>query len=124
LVFSVLWIGGVGVLTWPTFRSSDALERVNSEFAQSALAQSLPKKPDHFDLKMARDLERVYQAHKLPPNIEADYTVVRALYLQAVQEADDRRSTIRDASLLAFLPPAFVLAFGSALLWAFRGFRQ
>jgi hypothetical protein len=30
---------------------------------------------------------------------------------------------IRFASLLAFLPPAFLLALGSALLWALRGFR-
>ena len=35
----------------------------------------------------------------------------------------ERRLAIRDASLLAFLPPAFVLALGSALVWAFRGFR-
>jgi hypothetical protein len=37
--------------------------------------------------------------------------------------AEDRRSAIWDASLLAVLPPAFVLALGSALVWAFRGFR-
>jgi hypothetical protein len=37
--------------------------------------------------------------------------------------AEDRRSAIWDASLRAFLPPAFVLALGSALMWAFRGFR-
>jgi hypothetical protein len=34
-----------------------------------------------------------------------------------------RRSTIWHANFLAFLPPAFMLAFGSALVWAFRGFR-
>jgi hypothetical protein len=37
--------------------------------------------------------------------------------------AEDRRSAIWEASLLAVLPPAFVLALGSALVWAFRGFR-
>ena len=35
----------------------------------------------------------------------------------------ERRSAIWSASLLALLPPAFVLALGSALVWAFRGFR-
>jgi hypothetical protein len=30
---------------------------------------------------------------------------------------------IRFASFLAFLPPAFLLALGSALMWALRGFR-
>jgi hypothetical protein len=30
---------------------------------------------------------------------------------------------IFSAALLAFVPPALLLAFGSALAWAFRGFR-
>jgi hypothetical protein len=33
------------------------------------------------------------------------------------------KETIWHASLLAFLPPAFVLALGSALVWAFKDFR-
>jgi hypothetical protein len=37
--------------------------------------------------------------------------------------AEERRSAIWHASRLAVLPPAFVLALGSALVWAFRGFR-
>jgi hypothetical protein len=34
-----------------------------------------------------------------------------------------QRKAIWSAALLAFVPPALLLAFGSALAWAFRGFR-
>ena len=37
--------------------------------------------------------------------------------------AEDRRSLFWRANFLAFLPPAFLLALGSALVWAFGGFR-
>jgi hypothetical protein len=33
------------------------------------------------------------------------------------------RDAVWFATLLALIPPAFVLALGAALLWAFRGFR-
>jgi hypothetical protein len=36
---------------------------------------------------------------------------------------EDQRAALQSAILLALVPPALVLAFGSALLWAFRGFR-
>jgi hypothetical protein len=42
------------------------------------------------------------------------YTVVRD---------KERWEAVRSACLLALLPPAFMLALGSALVWAFRGFR-
>jgi hypothetical protein len=35
----------------------------------------------------------------------------------------DRRAATQWAMVLALVPPAFVLALGSALIWAFRGFR-
>jgi hypothetical protein len=37
--------------------------------------------------------------------------------------AKERREAIHFASIVALAPPAFVLALGSALVWAFRGFR-
>ena len=37
--------------------------------------------------------------------------------------AEDRHSLFWRANFLAFLPPAFLLAVGSALVWAFGGFR-
>jgi hypothetical protein len=76
LVLSVLWVAGVGVVTWWTF-PSDGLPVSWSEILSP----------------------------ELPP--------------WAVPE----REAVRFATLLAVLPPALVLAFGSALIWAFRGFR-
>jgi hypothetical protein len=35
----------------------------------------------------------------------------------------DRRAAFQFTLVLALVPPAFVLALGSALVWAFRGFR-
>ena len=35
----------------------------------------------------------------------------------------ERRQTVQFAILLALMPPVFVLALGSALRWAFMGFR-
>jgi hypothetical protein len=50
-----------------------------------------------------------------------EYPAAKAAASKAA--AEDRRAVIWHFSLLAFLPPAFVLALGSALVWAFRGFR-
>jgi hypothetical protein len=41
----------------------------------------------------------------------------------ALKLAEARRSEVWYASAVALVPPAFVLALGSALVWAFRGFR-
>jgi hypothetical protein len=37
--------------------------------------------------------------------------------------AEERHAAIRFASVLALAPPALIFAFGSALIWAIRGFR-
>jgi hypothetical protein len=42
---------------------------------------------------------------------------------RAYELAKERREAIWFASLVALVPPAFMLALGSALVWAFRGFR-
>jgi hypothetical protein len=79
LVLSVLWIGGVGYVTWRDF----------------------PK----------------------PGWGENDLIAVDPAGTDFRTLAEARRLVIWDASFLAFLPPAFVLALGSALVWASRGFR-
>jgi hypothetical protein len=55
--------------------------------------------------------------HEFPPETsnEVIYRTIRNYTLLR---------TVQTAGPLAFLPPAFVLAFGSALIWAFRGFRS
>jgi hypothetical protein len=75
LVLSVLWIGGVGVITWPNVRLDDWV---------------LPS------------------GFILPGEVEA---------------GNERRADIQSAVLVAFLPPALVLALGSALIRTVRGFR-
>src|SRR5262245_8224804 len=82
LVLSVLWVAGVGYLTWQTF----------------------PK--DYVDLNARK------QELKLGEFDPHEFLASRA--------AKERRSAIWQASLLAFLPPPFVLALGSTLVWAFR----
>jgi hypothetical protein len=41
----------------------------------------------------------------------------------AFKVAEERREAIRFASVVAIVPPILLLALGSALVWAFRGFR-
>ena len=55
-----------------------------------------------------------------PPSPE-EYLAAKAAAQR--KAAEDRRSLFWRANFLAFLPPAFLLAVGSALVWAFGGFR-
>lgn len=93
LVLSVLWIGGVGVVTWRDFPEDWR--------AAIPIAERPPPTP--------------------PPTPPGEFNPDEWLDAKLTEE---RHSAIWHASLLAFLPPAFVLALGSALLWAIRGFRQ
>ena len=88
LVLSVLWIAGVGVVTWGTFVYPEVV--VCEEVEAPAPGSCLP----------------------------------RSVVLELQPEWDkDRRAAFQFALLLALVPPAFLLALGSALVWAFRGFR-
>jgi hypothetical protein len=84
LVLSVLWIGGVGVVTWWT------------------LPEARPSMDEIYDAVPGKtpSLEEISEQRKAR-----------------------RRTAIQFASIEALVPPAFVLALGSALVWAFRGFR-
>src|SRR5215510_14491032 len=86
LVLSVLWVAGVGYLTWQTFPKDYVV------LPSDLNARKQELKPGEFN-----------------PH---EFLASRA--------AKERRSAIWHASLLAFLPPAFVLALGSTLVWAFR----
>jgi len=101
VVLSVLWIASVALETWWIFPVDDWV--LPSADTKRGLTDEeffgLARKPD---AKPAFDPSKPYQ-------------VVRDT---------ERRTTIRSAVLLALAPPAFILAFGSALVWAFRGFRQ
>jgi hypothetical protein len=104
LVLSVLWIGGVGYVTWQTFPQDKYVLPSDRPAAPSTgmFEDLIPKRPETLSAK--------------PRSDEFDPKDFAAWKL-----AQERRSAIWHAGLLAFLPPA--LAFGSALVWAFRGFR-
>jgi hypothetical protein len=97
LVLSVLWIGGVGVVTWWTFPNKSNPDEF---FAKRNPPSSLPRKFDPDEFLSKGDPE---------------------YFAQVV--AEEQRATIQFASVLALVPPIFLLALGSALVWAFRGFR-
>ena len=103
LVLSVLWIGGVGVVTWRKFPVDDWIDPATGK----------PPKRNLPPAGYVIDPPSSPRANEFNPDE----------YL-AFKLAEERRSAIWHASLLAFLPPAFVLALGSALVWAFRGFRN
>jgi hypothetical protein len=112
LVLSVLWIGGVGVVTWRTLP-------VN-EFVIPSAGRVVPAPPDN--LASWFGIGRLYTPDGTfdPSTASAfdpskPYTVLRD---------KERWEAVRLASVVALLPPAFMLAVGSALVWAFRGFRN
>ena len=94
LVLSVLWIGGVGVVTWWTLPQD--------EYVVPSDKDDFIPDPPNFDPSKPR-----FDPSK-------PYVVVRD---------KERWEAVRYASIVALIPPAFLLAFGSALVWAFRGFR-
>jgi hypothetical protein len=91
LILSVLWIGGVGVVTWWTFPESEL--------------------PSICDLP----------ANQRPKEFNCSWVQRVKEYLFYMDKT--QRAAVQSGILLALVPPAFVLALGSALVWAFRGFR-
>jgi hypothetical protein len=91
LVLSVLWIGGVGVVTWRTFP---------------------------FTPEWAIECERP----ATEPSEDVGCSWLEWARAQLVMDKE-QRAALQSAILLALVPPAFMLALGSALVWAFRGFR-
>jgi hypothetical protein len=102
LILSVLWVGGVSYVTWQTFPEDEYV--LPSERGSGAAAPSTG---------MFDDL--IPKRGEAPPfDPSKPYTVVRS---------KERWEAIRLGSVIALVPPVFLLALGSALVWAFRGFR-
>jgi hypothetical protein len=99
LVLSALWIGGVGFVTGQTF----------PVMPEWAIECERPFDPD------------AYLAGK--PQPEAPCPWLARVKARLVMD-EEQRATIQSAILLALVPPAFMLALGSALVWAIKGFRQ
>jgi len=93
LILSVLWIGGVGVVTW----------------------YRLPVYEDWGGIPLEQKDEPGPGGTTAPTFNPNEYLTFKV--------AEERRAAIWFASAVALVPPIFVLALGSALVWAFRGFR-
>jgi hypothetical protein len=91
LVLSVLWVGGVGVVTWRTLPENEL---------PSMCDLPANERPEDFDCSW---LQRVKD--------------------QVVFMDKKQRAATQSGILLALVPPAFLLALGSASIWAIRGFR-
>ena len=100
LILSVLWVVGMAFMAWESLDSIDQIETR----ATSKWDTSIPR--NMFD--------------GAPPDPK-EYPAAKAAASKTA--AEDRRSLFWRANLLTFLPPAFLLALGSTLVWAFRGFR-
>jgi hypothetical protein len=105
LVASVLWIGGVGTVAWlgfpltkPPFDPSQPYETYTG----------LPSDADPQD-----------RAGAARPSTETPFILP-----SDAAEVAGRRQAIKNAVEVALIPPALILALGTALGWAIRGFRM
>lgn len=106
LVLSVLWIGGVAATTWWTLPVD--------------LCATPPGGLHDCD---ANDLIRAGQNTKLvekEANLRPGFDPSKPY---RIPFDDLRRTEIKFGAAAAVLPPIFVLALGSAFVWAFTGFR-
>jgi hypothetical protein len=110
LVASVLWVVAVGAVTWsrlPTLIPVDYDPFVNAGAPGRGLSDE--------EVGLARPKEFSYEeAAGLPP--APGRGASPAIYRPPT-------AWMRNGALMGILPPALVLLVGSALGWAFRGFR-
>jgi hypothetical protein len=90
LVLSVLWTGGVGIVTWWTFPVDDWVYPSGAPAPSAGMCDDLIPKGN--GTVPAFDPSKPYQVFR----------------------DKERRGAVQFASILAFAPPAFVLALGSA----------
>jgi hypothetical protein len=125
LIASVLWIAAIGVASW-RFDWIPSLTRFVAQTAKPPL-DDLPDAPwlkegcppnwmrdkpgGECSPKWARDHAETTKPPFDPTN---PYQIVRDT---------ERWDTIRNASMMALIPPPIVLLFGWAVIWALRGFR-
>jgi hypothetical protein len=119
VVVSVLWVAGATIITWPdqNFRVDDWLPNSNKQLlSDKGMGFERNSPPPGFEVdKPPFDPSQKFTVVENPPFDPDAYLALLA--------RRERRRTVQFAILLALLPPVFVLALGSALRWAFMGFR-
>ena len=116
VVLSPLWVAWMAVMVGQSFGSIDRTEAL----ATSSWNPSNPSATRCSDNASDKSTELLLRGCLYPPSPE-EYLAAKAAAQR--KAAEDRRSLFWRANFLAFVPPAFVLALGSALVWAFGGFR-
>ena len=116
VVLSPLWVAWMAVIVGQSFGSIDRIEAVATSSWNPSDPSATRCRDDAFD----KSAEMLLTGCLYPPSPE-EYLAAKAAAQR--KAAEDRRSLFWRANFLAFLPPAFLLALGSALVWAFGGFR-
>jgi hypothetical protein len=119
VILAVLWFAVVAFIAWEKF------EDINYEETRRATwDMSDPFADLHVSDAFVSFSKRCPSHLWYPDRIEQNCLKPSPEELaEAKANAEQRQSAIWQLSLLAFLPPAFVLTLGSASLWAFRDFR-
>jgi hypothetical protein len=112
LVLSVLWIGGVGVVTWRTFPVDDWFVPDPIVPGSTADICSTAKNAEQCSDLLRAAGKNPFDAYDLNWDGHGSSWIDK-----------ERREAIQFASIVALVPPTSMLALGSALVWAFRGFR-
>ena len=117
LVLAALWVVGVAFVVGQSFRIIDRIETV----ATSSWNPSNPSATRCSDNGSNKFTEMLMTGCLDPPSPE-EYLAAKAAAQR--KAAEDRRSLFWRANFLAFLPPAFLLVLGSALVWVIRELRS
>ena len=116
LVLALLWVAGMAFIVGQSFGVIDRLEAVATGSWNPSDPSATRCPDDAFD----KSAEMLLTGCLYPPSPE-EYLAAKAAAQR--KAAEDRRSLFWRANFLAFLLPSFLLALGSALVWAFGGFR-
>ena len=117
LVLSVLWIGAVGIVTWQTFPPDDWIVPDLSQMSNEDLLRGYQTADICSTAKDAQQCADLLRAAGKNP-FDAFHLNWRPPWIDK-----ERCEAIQFASIMALVPPAFMLILGSALVWAFKGFR-
>ena len=109
LILSVLWIGGVGVVTWLSLPSAPF--RLQRSEARPSQCEGV----NNFECAAI-----LKQLGRCTGPSQSEWC---RLDDEDVGLVDHPKRAWRTVAAIALLPPALVLVIGSALVWAFRGFR-
>jgi hypothetical protein len=129
LVLSVLWIGGVGTVTWSNlpsdewWRNDPIVQRAGpTPNPETIRVQSPDGQVHEFPAGTASDvIERVMKDYW---QSQTNKAATAGTFDPAEFAAFKQRAAIQTGVKLALIPPVLMLALGSALGWAFTGFRR